>query len=63
MLTSVYIKKPGNAASIPGNMRISFTQNLAGWASSADRQARIDGAIPEYTANMPSTLRYAFYPS
>jgi len=71
MFTSIYIKKPGYAAptthilakrhvqapSIPGNMRINFTKDLAGRASSADRLARIDGAIPGYAAKMPSTSR------
>ncbi|PKQ27443.1 MAG: hypothetical protein CVT63_07965 [Candidatus Anoxymicrobium japonicum] len=71
MFTSVYSKKPEYAAtkpdiqakghvrapSIPGNIRINLTKDHAGRASSADRLARIDGAIPEYTANVPSTSR------
>lgn len=73
MLASVYITKPGYAAfappilprrhvqtpSIPGFMQINLTKDLAGRVFSADRLARIGGAIPEYTADLPSTSRWA----
>jgi hypothetical protein len=45
------------APSIPGNMQINLTKDHAGRGFSADRLARIDGAIPECTANMPSPSR------
>ena len=71
MFTSVYSKQPEymartpdipaprhvQAPSILRNMRINAAKSLAGRAFSAETSARIDGSIPEYTANMPSTLR------
>jgi hypothetical protein len=71
MFPSVYGRKPAYAATTPdiqarrhvqalsilGNMRINSDESQAGRASSTDMPARIDGSIPEYTANMPSTSR------
>jgi hypothetical protein len=71
MFTSVYSKKPEYTAptpdipakrhvwapSIHGDILNNSAKSYAGRASSADTLARIDGSIPEYTADMPSTSR------
>ena len=73
MFASLYGKEPAykaiapdmlarrhvQAPSILGDMQINSTQSETGRASSADMPARIDGGFPAYTANMPSTSRYA----
>jgi len=69
MTTSVYSKQPEymaptpdipilrhvRAPSILGNMRINSAKGKAGWSSSADTLARMDGSIPEYLVDMMST--------
>ncbi len=43
--------------SILGNFRVTRSPTPSGWLSSAEALARMDGSFPEWTANMPSTLR------
>jgi hypothetical protein len=42
---------------IPGNILVNVAPRRSGWGSSADQFTRMEGGIPEYAANMPSTLR------
>lgn len=71
MFTSVYGKRPAYAAIAPDiqaprhvrapsileNMRANSAKAHSGRPFATDMSSRIDGGIPEYAANMPSTLR------
>lgn len=54
MLLRRHVQAPG----IPGNITPNTAQCRSARASSANTSARMDGGVPEYAANMKSTLRY-----
>ena len=71
MFASVYVKKPAYAAIAPDiqaprhvrapsileNMRGNYARAHSGRPFATDTSSRMDGGIPEYAANMPSTSR------
>ena len=61
MAITPHIQAPRHVSPPPilGNNLVSHSKNGSGWPSSAEAPARMDGSVPEYMANLPSTSRWA----